>query len=813
MGFALLAVSAWGRDVMRNDLYTVTGNPDLTVTIETAGVPAQTLTPAFTVMFSAANPGLDENHSNYLLAPRTSLLWRAYEESEESLNAFLNSSAVRADLLYPVTVSGSGDKRVWTWHADASRRAVKLKVAGRYARGTLNPFLAGRRHDLKASGARISAGKIEWVFDDNPARPFTLVAGLELPPGDADPRITLRFKARKAGYFAAAFTGAPALPVTRAGRVEQETATAGFRLFNHVVGEGTLHLPHVYLSSKDGWTAALALDRANMPFSAPATGKPRVPYRADAYCGAMLRKDYENGVFQPVIFAPLMGGADSKMKPGDARATTVHYVLRAGDWKGVYRRIAQRLYGNTDPRDNTGTGSLNRTLERIVDFLANRNGQNYAMWHDEQKYYDYANDLPGSFKPFSPLFGLSLALAFDDEDFYRARVRPQVEFALSRNTNYFAPYDIEKDTAMISVVNRRLGTPYLGYTQLVSLHGMYQNRNHALLHYVGEKGAARAVFPELLAKYSVTKAPADLDAALRDAKADLAAEPSGTRDHFMDWLDIWEASGETPATRDPSFLNAAAERAYGKVISTFTLAPAVPDADATFDKGGFAPVHAHSVGRHIRWGFPKPLGYPTPEQTVPAWRGALNGLQGLGPYRAEFWMDNHAHLMRIGALTGDDFLRAIARWGMVGRFAHYPGDNRSAVSLLVERPGLAENPLWKMTHATFNPGHAWEFGAAVLDFLVADVFACSQSAIDFPSRSMHGAQFRVRLYGDRPGRFYNETGIRLWMPKSLAAASSPHIDYISGYGNGNLYFAFVNQAAAAPSSFSTPSPSCGSTPS
>jgi hypothetical protein len=756
----------------------------------------QTLVPEFAIMFSKSNPMLDENHSNYLLAPRIAMLWRGYEENEAALNARLNTPALRKDLRHPVLVSGAGQQRSWTWFSDEARQNTRLRVTGRYAQGTTDPFQAGERHILHATGARISGNMIQWTFPADRARPFDFAATLELPQGTGDPKITLQFRARRDGYFAAAFTGAPSLSSRLAKRIDQDTAS-NFHMFNYVVGEGALHLPLVCLGSTEGWASGLALDAANMPFVEPGTDRPRVPYRTAAYCGAMLRKDYKTGALQPVIFAPLMGGADSKMKSGDMRTTTVHYILRPGDWKNVYRHVAQHNYGNTDLRDNTGTGSLNRTLERLIDFMADRNGRNYAMWHAEQKYYDYVNDLPGSFKPFSPLFGLSLAIVFDDEHFYRTRVRPQVEFALSRNTNYFTPYEVERGTAMISKVDRGLGTPYPGYVQLVSLHGMYQNRNHALRQLAAEKEKPRAPFPELLAKHSLTNASSDLAAALAAAKADLAADPAGTRNHFMDWLDAWEASGDSAATRHTAFLDAALERIYNKIASTLTLAPAVPDANVTLDTDGFAPVHGHSIGRHKRWGFPKPLGYPTPPQTVPAWRGALNGLQGLGPYRAEFWMDNHGHLMRIGALAGDDFLASLARWGMVGRFAHYPGDNRTAISLLPERPELAENPLWKMTHATHNPGHAWEFSAAVLDFLIADVFKHSDGAIDFPSRSMSGATFRVRLHGDRPGTFYDDTGVMLWMPKGLATASSPHIDYISGYGNGKLYFAFVNQSVDA----------------
>ena len=132
-------------------------------------------------------------------------------------------------------------------------------------------------------------------------------------------------------------------------------------------------------------------------------------------------------------------------------------------------------------------------------------------------------------------------------------------------------------------------------------------------------------------------------------------------------------------------------------------------------------------------------------------------------------------------------IRDVARWGMVGRFGNYPGDNRSKVSLVAELPDAVEHRPWDWNFATVNPGHAWEFAGAVLDFLVTDAFHRSHGAIDFPASSLAGSGFRVRVYGAKPGRFAGDDNVRLWLPRGLVACDNRQFDWLTGYGNGKLY--------------------------
>lgn len=756
---------------LENARYALTLRDDGAVQVAVAGAPAQVLQPEFTVMFSARDPGFHRNHLNYPLAPRTAIRWTHYEAELAALNRELASPAVRQATQGEVTVTADAAlERTWTYR-DATGK-VTYKFSGPYARGTIDPFLAGTRTARRARTAVVAGRTVRWEFDSTPG--FTFRAELTLPPGDADPRITHTLTAREPGYYAVAFVGAPALPLTALQTIPQECAGRGHRQFNHLVCEGELQLPRVQLSTGT-WNLALVVDAREAPF--------RIPTSANSRFGLMLQQ--ADGQLRPVAFAPIMGGAESALAAGATREFRLHFVLQPGDWKDVYRTIARTHYGFRDQRDNSGPGPLNRAIENTIDYLVDRHGRNHAMWHAEQKYYDYWTDNSGIFKPFSPLFGLAAAVVTDDEEFYRRRALPQVEFTLSRRSHIFAPYEVENN-GQVKSRNRELGESYLGAAQLVSLAAFFQHRTPAILAQAERKGFAPSDLPAQLARYQLTGDAADLARATAAAEAQLRRGKPMGGDDYMDFLELHEV------TRDPRFLAAAVEGAYG-LSTTLNLSPAVPDASIAADLGGQSPVHDHSVGRHKRWGFPPPQPFPQPEQTVPAWRIALTGLQSQG-YRGEFWMNHHGQLMRLAALAQDDFLRDLARWGMVGRFGTYPGDNRSKPSLVIERPDAVEHPIWALNYATVNPGHAWEFVGELLDFLVSDAFHRSARQIDFPAQALPGSSFRVRVYGDRPGRFYGAEQVRLWLPRGLLAIANRQIDYVAAYDDDHVYVALLNQS-------------------
>jgi hypothetical protein len=53
---------------------------------------------------------------------------------------------------------------------------------------------------------------------------------------------------------------------------------------------------------------------------------------------------------------------------------------------------------------------------------------------------------------------------------------------------------------------------------------------------------------------------------------------------------------------------------------------------------------------------------------------------------------------------------------------------------------------------------------------------------------------KSKVYGHKPGRFYTDDSVYLWMPKQLLHINSTQVNYVTGYGNNNFYGALLNQS-------------------
>lgn len=720
------------------------------------------LAPTFTVLFSRRNPAIAQNWQNYLLAPRWAVRWEGYQAPVEELNRWLG------ELKLNVTVTEDAQgKRSWDFGGG------KMKLSGRDAAGTTDPFRAGIRHDLRADRVESEGNVMRWSFPA--AEDFSLTAELSLPQGGGEPVISYKIQAKRSGHFSVIFTGMPGVTDADAAPVPQPAAGWNTNQANFVMLEVNERLPRAHVS--DGRRNYMAVVHPDS-----AVWRDDMVLRETSRFGTMIRK--EKGMFHPAVIAPVMGTAASKMDSGQEFSFKLLFALTEGDWQQGFRHVAENIYGLRDVRDNSGSGPLHLAIGRVMDFLRDRNGNNFAQWDAEQKYYNYWSDQSGIFKPFSPIFGLSAAVVLDDEDFYRHRALPVVEMALSRMGNVFAPYDIVKTGQAAASMQRKLGSPYVTVPQLATLWEFYQGRTYAFKYYA-EKGAAGSRMTDFLALWRLTGDASKLQQAKETA---LKASRRAGGDYF-DFLEVYEATGEK------GLLEAASRRLYTKISQNVNLFPAVPEKEMVFDRGGRVPVHYHSDGRHRRWGFPPPEGLPTEEKRAPAWRGSEIGLETFSHHRAELWLNHPPQYLRAAAHAGDNFLRTVAHWAMVGRYGNYAGDNRTQRSLVTELPDAAEHPAWMQDFSSFNPGHAWEAAGAMIDFLITDCFDRSGREISFPGSTMAGSHFRVQAFGARPGRFYDEENVRLWCPPDLLSIDNPQLEWIAGWGNGKLYVAVWNQSS------------------
>jgi hypothetical protein len=651
---------------------------------------------------------------------------------------------------------------------------------------TTDPFLTGATTILQASQAQVSGTNLVWTF---PAQAnFSLTAQVSLGAGAADPLITYTFASKTSGWFTVAYTGAPELPPAQIDDVPQPatqySSTPGYAFPDSpgLKQEHLCQLPLVMLSSA-GENFSLLVDPDFMPW--------RLAHQYNSIFGVCIRNEAGNA--QPLVFAPMMGSDASQFTNTETFTFALRFVARPGYWSDAYRYMARNLYGFQDNRDNSGPGSINDVIASMVHYVMDKSGSNYAMWSDEQKFNDYWTDQPGAYKLLSPLYGIGAAIMLDDEEFYRRRALPMIEYALSREHQTFYPFQ----TNWLGGVetNRNMNGPNIESDSLGVLYGLSQERSTAFRSYgLQQTGVTRsyAHFPDVLEYYRLSGDPADLNYAIAGANYCIANNLIGN--DYPSWLEIYKETGDT------NYL-AAAGIAARNYEPSLNVSPRVPTTNITVDPNNEAPIHWQTPGRWSNWGFPTPQPMSAPEQSVPAWRPALTGLQPQPPYRGFTFVHYAPGLLRLSRHLNDDFIRDLARWALVGRWGNFPGEIFSRdYSAVYEQTNYCEHPIQYMTFTSMHYGHPWMYLSWALDFLVSDTFHHSAMQIDFPNRRVRSS-FPCNIYGDRPGVFYGETNVNLWLPVGLLSGNNRQVNYLSAYGNGKLYLALVNQSFS-PETFS-----------
>ena len=174
---------------------------------------------------------------------------------------------------------------------------------------TANLFAAGKLKTLRASTGRSDGSKIVWDFpaDDT----ATVRLELDLPTDGTAPRLRLKTTVKADGWYSFGYVVATETPV---GDVEElwQPLIYNERRFPH---ESFLEAGYrcplpTTLVTRGGITTGVLADPAEYPFQP-------LPNFANSRFGVALRN--ARGLAQPMLFAPLLGGAGSQMKAGESR--------------------------------------------------------------------------------------------------------------------------------------------------------------------------------------------------------------------------------------------------------------------------------------------------------------------------------------------------------------------------------------------------------------------------------------------------------------------------------------------------------------
>lgn len=636
------------------------------------------------------------------------------------------------------------------------------------------------RTRLKAGASRAESGRLVWEF---PAQPgYALHAEIELPADGTEPVLRFELTPKAPGQFSVGYVGAPARPMREADWIWQPLVWQDRRFPNrsYLTKEFQCPIPFV-MAGADGAAVGVGADPAEMPY--------RMPTIADSRFGVLVRN--AAGEAQPMLFAPILGGPESRRKAGEAYSFRLRLVVRQGAWFDAYAHLARSLYQFGDARENVGV-SLNTTIENMTDYFLR---DEFVYWYPRYKTWGYQNDGgPGTGRQQSAADAISLALVFDRRDVFEQRARPTLEYSLSRKSNTtkfdaadfmggFVNYPVDMAAAF------RLSG---GRTTLL------REKLEPAIH--RPISAATPILTERdglelnLAWYRVTKdrtfleravAAGDRYVAARVAKP--AADFGDVRSSFWTELapgydllyELYRASGER------RFLLAAA--AAMRAFSGYTyLVPVTPAGNFTANPGGSY------------------NGQPVPEEIVPAWQVSANGLAAecagtAHSHRGVFMTSYAGYMARIGAEASEPVFTDIARNAVVGRYANYPSyayrNGYTTVHQKADYPLRSFEEIKKFTSAHYN--HPLPMTAFLVDYLVGDFAARSGGRIEFEADFTNtGAYFRNRLYGAHAGRFFGDEGVYLWLPKGLLAVGSPQLNHLAARGNGKLYLAFANQSAS-----------------
>ena len=661
-------------------------------------------------------------------------------------------------------------------------------------------YQAGDVRVVRATGSRpLPGGGIAWIFPTSPD--FELTAEMR-PVAGAAPRINWKLTAKRPGWYTVGYTGGPATdPKTADGLLqpliwqEKRFPRAPLLTAEHMGG-----LPAT-LVTRGGMTSGLSVDPAESPF--------RLPVFENARFGVMLRNP--DGQAQPTAFAPLLGGAGSRLEAGESTTFAVRPLLVKGDWYAAFTEAARDLYKFRDVRENYEQ-SLNATIDTMTEFQMD---DAYSGWDADLRGFEYETDVRGTVKVVSALHPLSAALIQDDPEIYRRRALPITEFLMSRTKYLYNTIPTEDGQNAA----RDMKGPAAEVSELAELYQMSRRESPVFLHYATtlagkprqlnlKMESSGANFWDKLAFYRLTGDRAQLDQARSLADEYIARRIDTPQRDFSDvhleaggqfWTDFsphWVALFELwQETREPRYLKAATAgaRTYASYAWFY---PTIPSGNVEVDTNG-APV-GYFLAK------PGDKAIKTPPVTLPAWKVSQVGLtpEAQTTYHLNpgvFLAHHAAYQLRIAAAADDPFLHDVARSAIVGRYKNYPGyDINVRYSNLYARSDYPLRPFSELNHNEVYYNHVWPHIALLTDYLLSDFETRSGGAILFPARYAQGyAYLRSKVYGDRPGTFMGDSNVRLWMPRHVVKTDDPQANYLTGYGNNRLYLALSNETAKA----------------
>lgn len=622
-----------------------------------------------------------------------------------------------------------------------------------------------------------------------------LILTINLPPGNEPPLIRWSVVPRVAGWFSIGLTGIQAVAPDNLDFLYQPMVWSWKRFpAAPVLTSESFSVTAASFTNYKGATEGLSPDPSEIPY--------RFATFANSRFGLALRD--AGGLARPMLFAPILGGAESSMKTGKTYSFGCRYFLEGGDWNSGVKYLLNTIFRYRNERQNASV-TLNQTLENMIEFALN---DRLSGWIQDLKGFDYTGEVPGTVKGVSPLHSLSLALTTGNMDIYRRRALPMMEYAMSREKFLFS---VEEKTKTSSPSHFLYG-PGVEIAELTSLNELLGGKSLAFqeetnrifgkprkLNLETETGGTS--WQDYLAKYRQSKEAAHLNTAktLADAyiQKELGSFPKdfqnspGLRDKesaFVTdfgprWFDLLELYEET---KDKKYLNAATTAAR-QMLLWLRSNPMAPDSLLTVNRGGRVAAINSDATREVA------------EQQVQAWRTSLIGLPPEQPFTYHtggpiMLTQFAAWMLRLGYLTNEPLFRDAAYNAMLGRYANFPGYYFTSLNTTVyQQPDYPLVDIEEFIYNVLFYNHVWPHIALIQDFLVSDVLVKSKGQVTFPSAySPAYAYMNTRVYGHKPGTVFGNQNVRLWLPQRAISSAEVALNHVFGYSDKDTYLILTN---------------------
>jgi hypothetical protein len=759
-------------------------NAQLTITPDSTGfnltrqgLPAQRFDLRFQVFFTDKNPDLALRRGGVPGAMYNVPTWKPATPPapEHQLVRIEKSAATAGDGFDDKILKGKVDNRVCEYWVAA-------------------PFT-----EVAAGGVTVAPNKLTWTF---PAQPgFTLAASLELPADATAPILTWTLTPQRKGWYMVNYTGAAAGNPARAQEIWQPLIWAEQRFPDRSYLTAAYHCPiPTCFVTTGNVTYGVIADSSELPFEP-------LPTFLNSRFGVALRDSASQA--RPMVAAPILGGPGSLLEPGKTFSFKLRPYVARGTAAQAMESAARELFGFTDLRYNA-LGSLNATMENMLTYAMSQ----WGRFKEEEKGYSYETDAPGTVKNVSALNPLDLAIITDNEEIFRRRAYPYLEYMLSREKTLFTTNEAQK----IQSPSYTLEGPCAPLSELAALEVIFNHASPVFIELGKSKydaawlnattrRAPATGWTTSLYLYEATgdkqelaraRAGADnyIKIRMQERQTDFTTSPDGG---FFFWTSFAPKFPELymlyRATGEKKYLDAA-QRAARLFTQYIWLAPQIPSGDITVNKGGVAPLYSYLSGK----GHPQ---MKVPEETAPAWRLSEIGLTcescGTSAGHRAIFMANYAPwLVRIGHDAHDPFLTELARHAIIGRYRNFPGYHiNTGRTTVYEKADYPNRPHEQLSYNSFHYNHIWPMISMLVDYMASTAETRSDGAIAFKPQFIEGYAYLKNYFYSTGGKFYDDPSVMLWMPAGLLKSSDDNVNYIAARGADALHFALMNEGAAA----------------